>query len=198
MYCCAFYREHSTGHLKALTIGMFPRDRLLSDKGKLRCNESPFVGHTIVICLVAKQLVSWNISALQNPKIAIKKSFQRKLFLGKIICIILCNYIYILNQIFANFHYIWLCVCCLLILLLDFSKTPVHIFRAYVIFLGISSQKTPKKGLKILFDQKNFKNFPGRSRQTSKNAIKNFFVHPPPLENFLGRSSPTQDEWKKI
>ena len=45
-------------------------------------------------------------------------------------------------------------------------------------FLGIFGQKTPKKGLKHFIDQKMFKIFPGRSRETSKNAI------------------PPQDDWK--
>ena len=34
---------------EALTIGIFPRDQLLCDKGKLGCNESSFVGHIIVV-----------------------------------------------------------------------------------------------------------------------------------------------------
>ena len=56
--------------------------------------------------------------------------------------------------------------------------------------LGIFCQKTPKKGLKILFDQKNVKIFPGSSRQTqtSKNAIN----------IFLGRSSTPQEERKNF
>ena len=34
---------------------MFPRDQLLCDEGKIRCNESSFVGHIIVI-FVNKQI----------------------------------------------------------------------------------------------------------------------------------------------
>ena len=40
---------------EALTIGIFPRDQLLCDKGKLGCNESSFVGHIIVV-FVYKQI----------------------------------------------------------------------------------------------------------------------------------------------
>ena len=74
----------------AFTIAMFPRDQLFCDKGKLRCNESSFVGHILQTIptylfaikntlfldrvyiqstkylfwrkLVAKQLVSWKNS----------------------------------------------------------------------------------------------------------------------------------------
>ena len=50
-------------------------------------------------------------------------------------------------------------------------------------FLGIFGQKTPKKALKIYFDPKMFKIFPGRSLETSKNAKKKF--RPPSMFSAL-------------
>ena len=55
-------------------------------------------------------------------------------------------------------------------------RTPRH-------FLGIFGQKTPKKALKIYFDPKMFKIFPGRSLETSKNAKKKF--RPPSMFSAL-------------